>query len=177
MKDIRIPPLRAFIRAHGPSQTRIGGHWLASKPAFMRPDGHGQEGTRTHRFATLEQASALRVPRKGREGSIPWRKAYWPWGQIDSSKRRAGAPLRGLRPGMRPHGLRDQPEGSGDPRARLRTSRSSPPSSTSRAGLDRPNLRGHIESHGGAVVLATTLSASRRSDGTCAAPRDASLSL
>jgi hypothetical protein len=41
----------------------------------------------------------------------PSAKGLRPWGPIDSSKRPTGAPLRGLRPGMRPHGLRDQPGG------------------------------------------------------------------
>jgi hypothetical protein len=42
----------------------------------------------------------------------PSAKGPRPWGQIDSTKGRAGAPLGGFRPGMRPHGLRDQPGGT-----------------------------------------------------------------
>ncbi len=49
---------------------------MALKPAAMRPEGHGQEGTWTHPFATWGQPSTLKVPRKAPEGCILRRKPF-----------------------------------------------------------------------------------------------------
>ncbi len=71
-----MPRLRAFIRASWFQPCR---HWavpLALKPAPMRPEGHGQEGTWTHPFATWGQPSTLKVPTKAPEGCILRRKPY-----------------------------------------------------------------------------------------------------
>jgi hypothetical protein len=111
MKEPLMPRLSTFIRAHGSSQARIGRSPLALKPAPMRPDGHGQEGTRTHPFRNLWTTIHPEGPKESTRGMHPSAKTLRPWGSIDSSKRRAGAPLRGLCPGMRPHGLRDQLRG------------------------------------------------------------------
>ena len=149
-----MPRLRAFIRAHGSSHAGIGRSPLALKPASMRPEGHGQEGTWTHPFATWGQPSTLMVPRKAREGCIPRRKAYGHGGRSipanDGPAHRFGGSARAcalMGSGISSEGsaIHEQAadvavfatvidgEGFSDPRARLLTSRSSPPSSTARA--------------------------------------------
>ena len=132
VKDILVPRLGAFIRAHGSSQTRIWHHSLALRPAFMRPQGHGREGTGTRLFATCGQPSAMMVPRKGREGCVPRRKADGRGGRSIPGNDGEGAALRGSRQAMCPHRRADRAEGSSDPRRRPRPWRSSTRSSTER---------------------------------------------
>ena len=59
----------------------------------------------------LRTTMTLMVPRKGREGCIPRRKAYGHGGRSIPANDEPAHRFGGSRPGMRPHGLRDQLRG------------------------------------------------------------------